>query len=225
MPQNLNALIRYKTIDRCLQNRFRPCTIAVMIENCSEALGEARGVYRTVSERTIRDDLRVMKSDSLGFEAPIKVKDGVYFYDDPEYSIFNMPIREKDALEKVFNLLIENRNVIGRTRVDYAIIEIGEIIGKAVPQQIIEEYQQDIGSRRFSFAIPSKEQREREVPKKTKEEINKEKIDSAIAFNKRAIKEHIQEVHEGRVSYQNKINELGIAWLYHWSRLKNILPG
>ncbi|MDD3771852.1 MAG: hypothetical protein PHC38_04255, partial [Weeksellaceae bacterium] len=143
----------------------------MMIENCSEALGEARGVYRTVSERTIRDDLRVMKSDSLGFEAPIKVKDGVYFYDDPEYSIFNMPIREKDALEKVFNLLIENRNVIGRTMVDHAIIEIGEIIGKAVPQQIIEEHQQDIASIRFSFAIPSKEQREKEVPKKTKDQI------------------------------------------------------
>jgi len=188
-------------------------------------VGEARGVYRKVSERTIRDDLRVMKSDSLGFEAPIKVKDGMYFYDDPEYSIFNMPIREKNALEKVFKLLIENRNVIGRTRVDYAIIEIGEIIGITVPQYIIEEYQKDIASIRFSIAKPIKEQRKKEVPKKTKDEIRKEMIDSAIAFNKRAIKEHIQEVHEGKTSYQNKINELGITWLYHWSRLRHILPG
>lgn len=78
MPTNLNALIRYKQIDKCLHNRYVPCTIARLQEACSEALGEHRGIYRQISERTIRDDLRVMKSDMLGFNAPIVFKGGYY---------------------------------------------------------------------------------------------------------------------------------------------------
>ena len=40
MPVNRNALIRYRTIDKCLQNRRRKWTIENLIEACSEALYE-----------------------------------------------------------------------------------------------------------------------------------------------------------------------------------------
>ena len=38
MPANRNALIRYKTIDKCLQNRYRRWTLEDLIEACSDAL-------------------------------------------------------------------------------------------------------------------------------------------------------------------------------------------
>ncbi len=43
MPVNRNALIRYRTIDKCLQNRRQKWTIEDLIEACSEALYEYEG--------------------------------------------------------------------------------------------------------------------------------------------------------------------------------------
>ncbi|MBO4820905.1 MAG: hypothetical protein J5548_05510 [Prevotella sp.] len=38
MPANKNALIRYKTIDNCLRNRYRRWTLDDLVEACCEAL-------------------------------------------------------------------------------------------------------------------------------------------------------------------------------------------
>jgi len=44
----------------------------------------------------------VMRSDILGFEAPIEVQDGKYFYSDPDYSIFQSGIREMELLKEIY---------------------------------------------------------------------------------------------------------------------------
>ena len=53
MPANKNALIRYKTIDRCLRNRYRLWTIDDLTEACSDALYEMEGITKGVSVRTV----------------------------------------------------------------------------------------------------------------------------------------------------------------------------
>jgi hypothetical protein len=128
MPANLNALIRYKAIDRCLSNRFSPCNIGQLQEICSEALGEFRGVYKKVSERTIRDDIRVMRSEMLGFNAPIVCKDGLYSYSDPNYSIFAVSIRDMALLKQVMQILLDNRMRLREKGVDDVIRELGMLI-------------------------------------------------------------------------------------------------
>ena len=75
MPVNRNALIRYRTIDKCLQNRRRKWTIEHLINACNEALYEYEGINKSVSLRTIRLDLNAMRSDKLGYNAPIIVTD------------------------------------------------------------------------------------------------------------------------------------------------------
>ena len=40
MPVNRNALIRYRAIDQCLQNRFKKWTLDDLIEACSDAIYE-----------------------------------------------------------------------------------------------------------------------------------------------------------------------------------------
>ena len=80
MPANKNALIRYKTIDRCLRNRFRRWTIDDLTEACSDALYEMEGIMKGVSVRTVQGDLQIMRSDKLGYEAPIEVYDKIYVY-------------------------------------------------------------------------------------------------------------------------------------------------
>lgn len=66
MPVNKNALIRYKTIDRCLRNKYRRWTLDDLVEACSDALNEMEGITRGVSVRTVQADIQVMRSDKLG---------------------------------------------------------------------------------------------------------------------------------------------------------------
>jgi predicted DNA-binding transcriptional regulator YafY len=97
MPANRNALIRYKTIDKCLQNRYRRWTLEDLIEECSEALYEYEGIEKGISKRTIQLDIQIMRSDKLGYNAPIIVYDNKYYtYEDPEYSITNIPLTDQD---------------------------------------------------------------------------------------------------------------------------------
>jgi len=97
MPANRNALIRYKTIDKCLQNYYRRWTLDDLIEACSEALYEYEGIRKGVSRRTIQADIQFMRSDKLGYNAPIVVVDKKYYtYEDRDYSITNIPVTEQD---------------------------------------------------------------------------------------------------------------------------------
>ena len=79
MPANKNALIRYKTIDNCLRNRYRRWTIEDLVDACSEALYDMEGITKGVSLRTIQGDLQMMRSDKLGYYAPIEVYDNKQF--------------------------------------------------------------------------------------------------------------------------------------------------
>lgn len=97
MAQNKNALIRYKTIDQCLRNRQRKWSLEDLIEACSDALYEYEGKDVNVSKRTIQYDIQLMRSDKLGYNAPISVYEKKFYsYDDPDYSIKNIPLTEND---------------------------------------------------------------------------------------------------------------------------------
>ncbi|MFM2393499.1 MAG: hypothetical protein RLZZ546_1481 [Bacteroidota bacterium] len=97
MPANKSALIRYKTIDKCLQNRFRKWTLDDLLDAVNDALYEYEGNRNGISLRTLQADLQMMRSDKLGYNAPIIVKDKKYYaYEDKNYSITQMPISETD---------------------------------------------------------------------------------------------------------------------------------
>ena len=108
MPVNRNALIRYKTIDNCLRNRFRKWTLDDLIDACSDALYEYEGIDKGVSRRTVQMDIQMMRSEKLGYSAPIEVRDKKYYvYADPEYSITNIPLTDQDLsrLSEVVDIL------------------------------------------------------------------------------------------------------------------------
>lgn len=92
MPANKNALIRYKTIDNCLGNRYRRWTLDDLVEACSDALYDMEGITKGVYARTVQMDIQIMRSDKLGYNTPIEVYDRIYYrYADPDYSITEMP--------------------------------------------------------------------------------------------------------------------------------------
>lgn len=97
MAQNKNALIRYKTIDKCLQNNYRKWTLQDLVDACSDALYEYEGRDVNVSLRTTQLDIQLMRSDKLGYNAPIEVYDKRFYrYADEDYSITNIPLTEND---------------------------------------------------------------------------------------------------------------------------------
>lgn len=97
MAVNKLALIRYKTIDKCLQNTYRKWTLDNLIEKVSDALFEYEGISSGVSKRTIQADIQLMRSDKLGYNAPIVIRDRKYYvYDEPGYSISNSNITDAD---------------------------------------------------------------------------------------------------------------------------------
>lgn len=126
MPANKNALIRYKTIDRCLRNRYRRWTLDDLVDACSDALYDMEGIAKGVSTRTVQGDLQMMRSDKLGYYAPIEVYDNKYYrYSDPDYSIANTPITTED-----YNLIVKAVNMIKEYREDGDIDKLDEVLGR-----------------------------------------------------------------------------------------------
>jgi len=99
-PMSINklALIRYKTIDDCLKNRYRKWTLDDLIEKVADVLYQTEGITSGVSKRTIQADIQVMRSDKLGYNAPIVVTDKKFYtYSEPGYSITNAPVNQADV--------------------------------------------------------------------------------------------------------------------------------
>ena len=108
MPATRNALLRYRTIDRCLRNRQRRWTLDDLLAAVSDALYEYEGRQVDVARRTIQLDLQHMRSDRLGYRAPIEVYDRKYYrYADPDYALTDSPLSEQDLgrLREVVDLL------------------------------------------------------------------------------------------------------------------------
>lgn len=108
MALNKNALIRYRTIDKCLQNRQRRWTLNDLIIACSEALYEYEGKEMTVSKRTVQLDIQMMRSDKLGYNAPIEVYDRKYYrYEEEDFSITDIPLTgiDMDVLTESVEML------------------------------------------------------------------------------------------------------------------------
>lgn len=108
MPLNRATLIRISTIDKCLQNHYRRWTIKDLIDACTDALAEFEGRSNPVSRRTFQNDLALMRSDRLGYNAPIVVRNNKYYeYEDPDFSITHLPLNDEglDALNSVLDIM------------------------------------------------------------------------------------------------------------------------
>lgn len=53
MPANKNVLIRYKTIDRCLRNRYKRWTLDDLVDACSDALYDMDGITKGFGDMSL----------------------------------------------------------------------------------------------------------------------------------------------------------------------------
>lgn len=112
MPQIKNALIRYRIIDKCLRNKFKPYPSKQALKKaCEEALfGEVDGSI--LSDSTIEKDLFAMRMEH---DAPIAYDPlhRGYFYEDPDFSINDIPLSQNDldAIAFAAKTLMQFRDV------------------------------------------------------------------------------------------------------------------
>jgi hypothetical protein len=154
MPVNLNALIRYKAIDSCLGNRYINCDIEHLIEKCSDAISANTGKKTSISERSVRNDIRVMRSDILGFNAPIICENGIYYYSDPNYSIFNAGVQERELLIEIQELLVEEYSNVQSKKISYLLVALSKITRVNIPKECFPP-DHNIYSKRSPNYVPS----------------------------------------------------------------------
>lgn len=115
MPANKYALIRYRTIDRCLRNEARPFPSKEELRSaCEEALYGSEGDRISIS--TIEKDLNAMRYDgALGYHAPIAYHrdERGYFYEEDDFSIDNLQLNDEEleSIRFAARTLVQFRNV------------------------------------------------------------------------------------------------------------------
>ncbi len=121
MPTNKHAIIRYRTIDRCLRDIEQQWTWKELAEACNRDIYHSTGRDVRVSERTIKYDIAAMRSNEvLSYFAPIEYdrKEKTYYYSNPKYTLTESPINKSDTqlLNSAISLLeqfMEVQEVVG----------------------------------------------------------------------------------------------------------------
>jgi predicted DNA-binding transcriptional regulator YafY len=135
MPHIKNALIRYRIIDRCIRNKYKPFPSKQELrEACEENLfGSNYGEH--ICDSTIEKDLFNMRIDH---DAPIKYskKNDGYYYEDPNYSINDIPLTEEDLESILFAV-----NTLQQFREVDMFKQFGQAIDKIVDRVAIESKQ------------------------------------------------------------------------------------
>ncbi|MFB9862460.1 helix-turn-helix transcriptional regulator [Rufibacter immobilis] len=100
MATNKNAMMRYMVLDNCFRNIGRRYFIQDLIDACNRQLHEIDPNSKGISRRQILDDITFMES-SEGWSIELtRHRDGkrVYYrYEDPSFSINNMPLNEVEV--------------------------------------------------------------------------------------------------------------------------------
>ncbi len=112
MPHIKNALIRYRIIDKCIRNKYKPFpSKRDLREACEESLyGSIDGAH--ICDSTIEKDMYAMREEH---DAPIKYskREKGYYYEDPDFSINDIPLTDEDreALSFAAQTLMQFKDV------------------------------------------------------------------------------------------------------------------
>jgi len=135
MPANKYALLRYRIIDRCINNRSRPYPTKEELRSaCEKALYGSEG--ENISISTIEKDIWAMRNESeLGYYAPIAYHrdNRGYYYEEEDYTINEVSLNDEDleAIRFAANTLIQFRDLPIFKQFDQAIGKIADRLSVA----------------------------------------------------------------------------------------------
>lgn len=146
MSINKQALLRYKTLDKCFSNPYRKYFLDDLIEACELVLTEEYGNDASISIRQIYDDIKFMKSE-VGYKAPIEsLKAGrktYYRYSEKDFSIEKSPLNRSE-LQALQNTLAIVSRLQGLKNMDWMAELYPKLQGLVAPiSEAIIEYQEN----------------------------------------------------------------------------------
>ena len=134
MGQIKNALIRYRVIDKCLRNKYKPFPSKEELRTaCEDALfGSSEG--ESICDSTIEKDLFFLRMEH---DAPIKYnkKNRGYYYDSETFSLDDIPLTEDDlmAIRFAANTLSQFKDVDMFKQFGFAIDKIADRVALNTP--------------------------------------------------------------------------------------------
>ena len=141
MPHIKNALIRFRIIDKCLRNKYKTYPSKQDLrEACEESLfGSVDGA--NICDSTIEKDMFAMKMEH---DAPIRYSKryGGYYYEDPNFSINDIPLTEDDlsAINFAAKTLMQFKDVDMFKQFGNA---IDKIVGLSAPDDALNTVKND----------------------------------------------------------------------------------
>jgi predicted DNA-binding transcriptional regulator YafY len=198
MAQNKNALIRYKTIDKCLQNHESTWSLDDLISECSKVLSTVENKEIVISKRSVQLDIQMMRSAEVGYNAPIEVYERKYYrYTDDQFSITKLPITNNDK-----KLLLESLDVISQFE-DFNFYEELKGYVSELQKLIVEEgIEKQVGKAEKIILEIDKSKKEKLLnkPLHKSQEIKKEKKNGNVVLQFKI---------ENTFKFQKKILQLG----------------
>jgi hypothetical protein len=79
-----------------------------------------------------------MRSDILGFNAPIEQVRGLYFYADPHYSILSLKITDANLADRIYTFLLTLKPEIQHPELESILKQLCELTGKPYEQTVPE---------------------------------------------------------------------------------------
>lgn len=140
MPHIKNAHIRYRIIDRCIRNKYKPFPSKQELrEACEEELfGSDFGA--NICDSTIEKDLFAMRME---MDAPIKYskRNNGYFYEDENFSINDIPLsdEELESLKFATKTLLQFKNTAMFEQFGFAINKIFDRVASTAELNESEE--------------------------------------------------------------------------------------
>ena len=125
MPAIKNALLRYRIIDRSIRNEYVPFPSKEQLrQNCEEEMyGSSNGEH--ICHSTIEKDIFAMRMEH---DAPISYskRERGYYYTDPDFSMDDVPLTEKDinAIKSASIILNQFKNTSLFGQYEFAIQKI-----------------------------------------------------------------------------------------------------
>lgn len=110
MPKSKSADLRIKVIDRCLSDRKRKYSTAMIFDACNEELLK-RDFVPITAMNSVRDDIEQIQRVYPGAEVE-SVREGrniYYRYADPEFSIYKTPMKADEIIQLTQTLRLLRR--------------------------------------------------------------------------------------------------------------------
>jgi len=139
MPANKYALLRYRIIDNCLTNKYKPFPSKEELRQaCEDHLYGSSG--EAISESTIEKDLWAMRNESdLGYNAPIAYHGGKrgYYYTDPNFTIKDLALHKEEvnSIHFAARILYQFKDIEPFSQFDKAIEKIMNKVSVSAPDK------------------------------------------------------------------------------------------